>query len=87
MTISEEIDRIAKRLLADVDDRMEFAGTEWKSKDTAAKQVQEALDKAKADLYQLMLSLVTTELPKGIDETCARLIAAKLSEHFNEGED
>lgn len=50
-----ELDAVLKRLLADVDDSMEFAGTMWKPKETASAQVTESLGKAKQSLIRLLV--------------------------------
>lgn len=45
---------ILQRLLADVDDSMEFAGTMFKTKDSASQQVLEKLAQAEADILALV---------------------------------
>lgn len=52
------IDETLKRLLADVDDHMEFAGTIFKSKDMATLDVLNSLDKAKAALLKEFLDII-----------------------------
>jgi hypothetical protein len=52
--IDTSIDTIHKRLLADVDDHMEFVGTIWQPKDRAALQVAEALSEAREQIKTLI---------------------------------
>ena len=54
MTFKEKLDTILKRLLADVDDRMEFVGTVWQPKDHAELQVAKALKKAEDTITELI---------------------------------
>lgn len=49
-TKDQELDKILKRLLADVDDNMEFVGTPLKTNESASNNVQISLNKAKAAL-------------------------------------
>ena len=49
-----ELDETLTRLLADVDDAMEFQGTMWKSKGQASNRVQESLKHAKQKLLKLI---------------------------------
>ena len=54
-----ELDETLTRLLADVDDAMEFQGTMWKSKGQASNRVQESLKHAKQKLLKLIDKEVT----------------------------
>jgi hypothetical protein len=55
---NHKIRAILERVVADVDDRMEFAGTVWKSKSQAEEGVLTALDKAEQQLEDYFLELV-----------------------------
>lgn len=57
-TTRTELRNVLIRLLGDVDDDMEFAGTVWKSKDRGAKDVQASLDEALDHLEQLLAEQV-----------------------------
>lgn len=50
----KELDDILVRLLADVDDDMEFVGSAFNSKKNAVKKVDKSLKKAKSSLQQLI---------------------------------
>lgn len=51
-------DIILKRLLADVDDNMEFLDSVFNPKDHAAQRVTKSLDKAKAQLFSAIEEMI-----------------------------
>lgn len=60
--MTDKVKEVLWRVLADVDDRMEFAGTIWKSKESASKDVQKAIDQAAHQLNQMLIEARIEEL-------------------------
>lgn len=59
--VEGQLDEILKRLLADVDDDMEFLGTVFNPKDHAQTKVTKSLEASKQALLELMKGAVPKE--------------------------
>jgi len=66
--IDDEIEKTLTRLLADVDDKMEFANTLWKSNEMASRGVKISLNEATQAIKQLITDARVDELEALIEK-------------------